>query len=154
MPKRKIIPKEQQLQEWLKEIQAENKRKLDEILAIPDYQSYLGKKYYGEHKWRVTLWGNHPERADAQKDNYERQKLRMAGIEVKSPRTWLSRAVVQLDLDGNPIKKWDNPIEAAKSLGKNKAAANCIIKSSRGLAITAYGYLWKFADDYENEDEC
>ena len=108
MPKRKIIPKEQQLQEWLKEIQAENKRKLDEILAIPDYQAYLGKKYYGEDKWRVTLWGNHPERTDAQKENSERQKLRMAGIEVQSPRTWLSRAVVQLDLDGNPIKKWDN----------------------------------------------
>jgi RIO-like serine/threonine protein kinase len=154
MPKRKIIPKEQQLKEWLEEIRAENKRKLDEILAMDDYQSYLGKKYYGEHKWRVTLWGNHPERTDAQKENSERQKLRMAGIEVKSPRTWLSRAVVQLDLDGNPIKKWDNPVEAAESFGKNKAAANQIVNSSRGLAITAYGYLWKFADDYENEDEC
>ena len=154
MPKRKIIPKEQQLQEWLKEIQAENKRKLDEILAIPDYQAYLGKKYYGEDKWRVTLWGNHPERTDAQKENSERQKLRMAGMEVKSPPTWLSRAVVQLDLDGKPIKKWDSPVEAAQSFGKNKAAANQIVLSSRGLAITAYGYLWKFADDYENEDEC
>ena len=54
-------------EEEIIEIKRENKRKLDEILAMPDYMVYLGKKYYGE-RWMTIFEDNHYMKVEHKKE--------------------------------------------------------------------------------------
>ena len=54
MPRKEAKVTEKEYQE----IKKENKRKLDEILSIPNYQLYLGRKYFGD-RWYTILEDNH-----------------------------------------------------------------------------------------------
>ena len=141
MPKRKI-PKPS-LEDILLEVRRENRRKLDEILSTPNYQEVLGRKWYGD-EWRKTLWGNHPERADALKRNQERTIRRKKGENVAKVQRWSDKPVIQLDMDGNEIKRWESAMEAGLELKGNRQACQQIILVCKGQAITSYGYKWKF----------
>ena len=130
-------------EEILLEVRVENKRKLDEILSIPNFQEVIGRKYYGDD-WRKTLYGIHPERTDALKENHIRAMKRKKGEEVEKTQRWSEKPVIQMDLDGNEIKRWDTAIEAGLELKGNRHAAQQIIAVCRDNAITSYGYKWKF----------
>jgi len=58
------------------------------------------------------------------------------------------RAVVQLDLDGNEIKKFESLKEAKQITGADDGR---IANVCKGKAITAGGYKWKFANENPNE---
>lgn len=58
----------------------------------------------------------------------------------------ISVAVVQLDLNGNFIKKWESSAQAAKSLNTHSNGIYAVLK---GRAKTCVGYKWKFLKDVE-----
>lgn len=50
--------------------------------------------------------------------------------------------ILQMDMNGNVIKKWDSPISVKHTLGYNDwSIKQCCI----GKRAQAYGYLWQFA---------
>lgn len=131
--------------EDLLEIKKQNKEKLDQILAEgPNYIKTLGQKYYGD-RWHTIL----------EKGHYEKVKHnRKVQREGSSYVPYLHRPIIQMDLEGNFIKKWNNALEWAESEGMTKSAAGHVSKSATGLVMSqkesAYGYKWKF--DYNLED--
>lgn len=53
------------------------------------------------------------------------------------------KTVLQFDLDGNLIKKWNGLMDIQKELGFNKSnIANCC----RGLIKSSKGFIWKYED--------
>lgn len=127
------------------QIKQENKKKLDEILSEgPMYIKTLGQKYYGD-RWHTILEKGHYIRKE-----YDRRTAK----EGSSFVPYLYRPIIQMDLEGNFIKKWNSAVEWAESVGKNKSAAGHVSKSATGLVMsqkeTAYGYKWKF--DYNLDD--
>jgi hypothetical protein len=142
MPYRKQTPL---TKEELEEIKRENRRKLDQILSEgPSYIKTLGQKYYGD-RWHTILEKGHYEKV---KHNKRVQK------EGSSYVPYLHRPIIQMDLEGNFIKKWNNALEWAESKGLTKSAAGHVSKSATGLVMSqkdsAYGYKWKF--DYDLDD--
>ena len=142
MPYRKHIPL---TNEELQEIREHNKRKLDEILSQgPDYIKTLGQKYYGD-RWHTILEKGHYEKVE---HNKRVQK------EGSGYVPYLHRPIIQMDLEGNEIKKWNSALEWAESRGLTNSAAGHVSKSATGLVMSqkdsAYGYKWKF--DYDLED--
>lgn len=59
-----------------------------------------------------------------------------------------SKRVLQYDKNGNFIKEYPSLYEAARQLGKDSThGEQNISMCARGKTKTAYGYVWKFADD-------
>lgn len=56
-------------------------------------------------------------------------------------RSTFSRAIIQMDLDGNEIKRWSSCREVERSLG---FAHENIAACARGKTKTSYGYIWKY----------
>lgn len=52
-----------------------------------------------------------------------------------------SKLVIQMDLDGNIIKKFGSAMEAARKLNKSNSH---ISSACRGVYETAYGYKWEY----------
>ena len=133
--------------EELQEIREHNKRKLDEILAIPDYQLYLGKKYYGD-RWFTIFDSDHYLKKEHNKHVQKHGSSYMNRI---------LRPIIQLDLDGNEIKSWNSAMEWAESEGRGRSAANHVSKCAQGFVMsqkeTAYGYKWKFTVEEDNNYE-
>jgi hypothetical protein len=131
---------------WLKEMKAENVRKLDAILATPNYQEVYGKKHYGE-SWTCILDGNHPDRIARAKASTERSQRRLNGEDVPL-RVGANRwACVQYDKEGNKIKEWKGgAMEYIDLMGWDAMKANTIVNNCKGFTNTAYGYVWKFKD--------
>ena len=139
---RKPLPK-CTYEEYL-EIKKENKRKLDEIFAMDNYQEVLGKKYYGDN-WMATLYGNHPERVKRTKENVKRARLRSLGYDIPYAVKNKNRKCIQIDDEGNIIKKWDSIEEAANSKMFNlKDGVSQIIRVCRGEHERAGGFKWKW----------
>ena len=62
-----------------------------------------------------------------------------------------SKRILQYDKNGNFIKEYPSINEAARQLGKESVhGATNISMCARGITKTAYGYIWKFADDINN----
>ena len=59
----------------------------------------------------------------------------------RTDELWQKKKVVQYDLNGNTIRRWDSMKEAAKEL---KIVPQSISKCCRGLRKTAKGYIWKY----------
>lgn len=59
------------------------------------------------------------------------------------------RSVYQLDRTGKIIKEFSSIVEAANSVNGN---ATSITRSCRGKRSTAYGYKWKYKEDYESSN--
>lgn len=138
--------------EELLKIREENKRKLDELLSIPNYQEVLGKKWYGD-RWRVTLYGNHPDREEWLKEIQINSYRRGKGEDVPYNRnkSFVQKPIIQLDLEGNEIQRFDSSKIAVEALGLAKNASQQLTQCARGDAKTAYGYVWRFVEnEYEN----
>jgi len=64
------------------------------------------------------------------------------------------KKIVQLSLDGKFIKEWSSISEANKIYSKNGKGSSipeCCKKNGRQK--TAYGYIWKYKSDYDEDDE-
>ena len=145
MPVKKISPKKV-TKEWYLEMKAENKRKLDEILANPNYQEIIGRKYYGDN-WMATLWGNHPEKLERTKENASKANRRLKGEAVPYKRTWNRIPIIQMDMDGKFIKEWDSAVHYCEANGMKARQGQTVSNAARGLAESAYNYKWKFKDE-------
>jgi hypothetical protein len=55
----------------------------------------------------------------------------------------ISKPIVQYDLDGNFIRKWESAYEVKKTIGYDNSS---ITKCLKGIHKTAYNYIWKYAD--------
>lgn len=60
-----------------------------------------------------------------------------------TPRTILRKPILQMDLEGNPIKKWNSIKEAEIEYGKDQWSDN-VGACCRGKQKTAYGFVWKY----------
>ena len=146
MPRKEVKVTEEEYQE----IKKENKKKLDEILSIPNYQLYLGRKYFGD-RWYTILEDNHYLRKEYVKNT---QKY---GSTYKN---YTSRPIIEMDMDGNVIREWRDAKEWAEETNRTLSAASHVAKCAQGQAMSqknsAYGSKWKFKvkeenriDDYE-----
>lgn len=128
-------------EEEIIEIKRENKRKLDEILSMPDYMVYLGKKYYGE-RWFTIFDNDHFMKIE---HNKQVQKF---GAKV---RKYMDRPLIQLDMEGKFVKEWKSARawadENKDELKNPYSAAQHIGKVATGKGETAYGFKWRFKED-------
>lgn len=143
MPKK--IKRDYSYEDYL-EIKKENKRKLDEIFAMENYQEVLGRKYYGDN-WLATLWGNHPAKAERHKENTQKALRRMKGERVPYKKTQKESACIQFDLEGNKIKEWESVNQAIEELGWKKSASSQILRCCKGEHLTAYNFKWQLKED-------
>lgn len=70
-----------------------------------------------------------------------RKKIGQANINTK--RSDVKR-VIQFDLSGNKIKVWNRIMDVQRALGYSNTA---ISRCCRGGRPTAYGYVWRYADE-------
>lgn len=102
-------------------------------------------KQHGYHQGNITQCIN-GQRQSAEgfqwtlfqnKDKYLNKKfIKITGKEIP---------VVQLTKTGDFIQRWDSIQKAAKSLNKNSSHISSVCKGKRK---TAYGYKWKYEEDY------
>lgn len=107
----------------------------------------LGKKLSKEHRIKIG-------RASSKWQNTEEGKIKMSSIRKgksnpNAIRVMVSariRPIVQLSIDMEFIREFNNIKEAVTSIGGKTANAN-IIKVCKGERATAYGYIWKYKED-------
>ena len=136
MRKKKRITKEE-----LEEIKEHNRRKLDEVLSDDDYQIKLGKKYYGTRYYTIL-----------EEDHFlkieHKKHIQKYGQTIPP---YISRKIIQMDMEGNFIKYWESAVEWAESEGRDKRAAQHVAKCAQGNVMSqkdsAYGYTWTFKDN-------
>jgi hypothetical protein len=144
MPVKKKINPKAITKEWLRDIKLYNKQKLDEILANPDYQEILGRKYYGDN-WIATLYGNHPERVERTKETYERAVRRMNGEAIPYKLGFNKLPIIQMDMNEKFIKEWEGgAVEFCLNNGQTTRHAQTVASAARGQLNSAYGFKWKF----------
>lgn len=56
-----------------------------------------------------------------------------------------SKSILQLDKQGNLIKKWPSAREIERAFDRTSAAAN-VIQCCKGKRNSSYGFKWKYAD--------
>lgn len=126
------------------EIKKENKRKLDEILATPNYQEVYGKKWYGDN-WISTLYGNHPARWEKSKENQQRAYKKLKGEYVEPRKTKIQLPILQYEKNGEVlVKRWESLEEWMEVEQTTKAQALTILKAVQSHEGFSYGYFWKF----------
>lgn len=65
----------------------------------------------------------------------------------------VKRKVLQFSLDGEFIKEWDSPTDAAKELCINRKGIYEQLRSPQRLK-SSQGYIWRYKDEYNNEPVC
>lgn len=133
--------------EEYEDIKRANKKKLDEILATPNFMEVLGRRYYGDN-WMVTLDGAHPARLERAKERNTETFKRSKGEYVPYVVSNSQKPIYKLDSDGNVLEKYESANEWCKVNNEPIAKAQSLVKAARGKANTAYGDIWMFAEDY------
>lgn len=97
----------------------------------------------------------------AQKAKEERERLRQLKEEEKQrkiiekqnaeniPKKPIGRSVIQMDDDLHIIKQYDSVSEASRETGVNEKS---IREVAKGRQKHAGGFVWKYADEYDNHD--
>lgn len=137
--------KERMSMEQLQEIQQENRNKLDSILSNPDWEVELAKKYYGD-KW-MSVIERHPDKEihvrTKQRENSKNVKLRKEGTFVPKAIPNTKKPLIQLDMEGNVVRKWKNVSEYGEVNGITRhnlqSIMNCISNTQR----VAFGHHWR-----------
>lgn len=98
-----------------------------------------------EDKTNNMIWVNEDCSIDYNKSNLEwctSQYNNNYGTRTEKTQ----KPILQFNLDGEFIKKWDSATQVQKELGiKNSSIAKCL----KGKRKSTYGYKWGYADDYE-----
>ena len=85
---------------------------------------------------------------------YEREYYKISpnkerlNINIKDNRLFKNKKIVQLDLNGNFIKEWDNCSVAEKTLTEQSKGG--ISSCCTGRVKSFHGYRWMFKEDWEN----
>lgn len=131
---------------WLSEMKLQNIKRLDKILATPNYQEIYGRLHYGD-SWTCILDGNHPDRVERNRESTSRSQRRLKGEAIPfriGANRW---ACVQYDKEGNKLNEYKGgAIEYIESMGWSTLKANTIVNCCKGTAKSAYGFNWSFKD--------
>ncbi len=109
-------------------IQAENRRKLDEIYSNPNWMEDLAKKYYGD-SWLSTFPEDHYKKVEYKKgvNNGTIKTMGMTeGIELRYYKT----PIIEI-LDGEEVE-WPSIMDWCDAHGKKKPAAYVIVRMMDG----------------------
>ena len=136
-----------QTKEEYEEIKKANKKALDEIFARPNFIEELGRKYYGDG-WQVTLYGNHPARLERAKERNKETFARHKGEDVPYKIANTHKPIYKLDSDGKVLAKYKSADEWCEINNEPIRKAQSLVKAARGLALTAFGDIWVFEEDY------
>ena len=108
--------------------------------------NWLGKKHSQETKDKISkanLGRKHSEEVNKSKG----RKGKIPPLKGKfSKNNPLSIAIVQLNLDGTFVKKWDSLMDVKRELNLNIFNINSCLK---GKLKTSSKYKWKYLSDYE-----
>ncbi len=133
--------------EELDEIRKANSKALDKILARKNWMEWLGKKYYGS-QWMITLDGRHPSKIEHKDELVKRAKNRREGKEVKPHIPASRKPIVQLDLDGNLLGRYESANNWCEVKERPMRNAQSLVKAAKGQAETAFGFKWMFEEEY------
>ena len=125
------------------QIKKENKEKLDEILANPNYMEELGRKYY-PHNWEVILEEGHFLKKERQKEAVYRALARANGEDVPYKKTLFDLPIIQFDENGEVLNEFESARAACEQLGWEEKRTQSIVRCCRGEYEKTYGYSWKF----------
>ncbi len=114
---------------WFKDLKEQNKQPILEIVKA-------NLSFAGAHKVEQELIAKY------NKDNLLTNSIINGKNKNPVGDAKRFRAVLQFDLKGNLINKFESMMAAARSLQKNKA--NGIVGCCAGKRKTAYGYVWKY----------
>ena len=113
----------------------------------------IGKRYSDEAKKKISdsrknyIGENHPMFGKKHSES-TREKMRESHADFKGGNHPKAKPVIQLSLDGEFIAEFPSSIEGAESLGKS--SGKNINSCCRGKSKTAYGFIWKFKEDYNS----
>lgn len=90
------------------------------------------------------------------KDNFQKilqskREKNAAAIERNKGKSRASVPVIQMDLDGNEIARFQSMTQAMEATGIDKTHISCACSGLYGRK-TAAGYRWRYADDEEKEE--
>lgn len=119
-----------------KHLSEEHKRKISESLGKGEKNPNFGKKRTEEQRKKNSESKRGPKHQNWGKHLPEQTRKRIGEGN--------SRAINQLDLEGNFIKQWENAYQAAKELNCTMSSINNCL---RGLSHSSHGFLWEFVDE-------
>lgn len=69
-----------------------------------------------------------------------------------NPRKWKSKAVIQRNLDGSPVRLWESAWEIQREIGFCQVhISRCCRREKK--SGSAYGYIWDFAEGGEKKHD-
>lgn len=137
-------------------ISAETHKELKEIKSknppmLGKHHTPEAKKLISEaNKRRVYTEEQKRQIADIGRKTLQRLGWRRSPESIKKQSEKMSRAILQLDLDGNIIREFSSTIEADKFCHNGKRY-NHIADVCNGKRNTDAGYKWVYKDSYINE---
>lgn len=135
------------------ELHEETIRKMDEIMKDEDWAVTLAKKYYPDN-W-MSVIDKHPEKLEhtkiRQNENARKQALRKNGVFVRPYISGKNKPMIQYDLDGNFIRKWNSSVEFSEHHEDKGYTPSNLVSCLSGETATAYGFIFKY-DEQGLED--
>lgn len=97
-----------------------------------------GKTHSAETKAKMSAARRGIPKTDSEKKRIREALLASKKIEGKR------KPILQFDLEGNYIKRYESIVAAARELGKHPSNIHAVVK---GKKDTAFGYIWKYEDE-------
>ena len=101
-----------------------------------------------EAGWQVTLYGNHPARMERAKERNTETFKRSKGEDVPYKIANTHKPIYKLNSDGKVLAKYKSADEWCEINNEPIRKAQSLVKAARGLALTAFGDIWVFEEDY------
>lgn len=128
-------------------------------LMIGENNPFFGKKHTEESKEKISTANTNPSEETRKKmsksakerctEDWRQWASEKAKKQCKGKNNPNAKVVIQYDLNNNVIKIWDYVKQAAEQLSINKT---CIAACCRGRQKTAGGFIWRYADEIEEEN--
>ena len=142
---KKYGPRRDYTDEDVIRIKAENKRKLDEILARDNWMEWLGRKYFGD-EYLKTFPKDHYKKVEYNK-KVSTGEIKTVGMSDEVERRYYKTPIIEVDKDGTEIE-FSSVMEWCDTHGKKKTAAYKIILMMEGRhdRDTIYGKTFKWKE--------
>ena len=114
----------------------------------------LEKKYIKDYKSYIREFGYNIDLGGTQEKILSDETIKKLSVVAKKQKYKRSRKIYQYDLNGNFIKTWFCIADAVRFLNLKEKARDEIInccrgKSSKGVRLTAYNYIWLYDNNIE-----
>ena len=123
----------------------QSSKRVHRLVALAFIENPLNKpqvNHKDEDRWNNCVW-NLEWVTSRENNNYGSRNIRLA----KSKLNTNCKAILQCDLNGNPIKKWVSISEVERQLGFDHSA---LLRCCKGRYKSSYGFVWKYV---EKEDK-